>query len=649
MAGSAWLLAGVLGSGVIPKRSPHLQVGDRFRIREKGNFFRLFLGSLGLILLVGGIRATNPLLTLRFCLFLGIGLFVTHLAATCRDPESGNQNLLKPLLYSTSCIGLYGIAQIFQLLPGAPIESRLPPGISTLGNQNQLAGLASILFFPSLTLWMRSQQKRAEWFASRLISFVLLMVVFLCGATGPQLSLAGAGLLSLPPLFLLHSRWEWSSLRIFIVGVTLATFGGIFLMGLGIRGGDVSDKRLQAAPIVQQVLDSNHWDIRRTNWQVAWQMFLDSPVTGVGAGNFFVHMPETRAELGRRFPNRDFAQHAPIASRAHNEYFQWIAETGWLGLGWLVLMGGYLGRSWFQIYNSYNARTDRLRHFLLSAGVITACILCLVSFPLHTPAIGLTTAVLLGLCCWPTHSRKTTPDFVVRRWSLFSMSGALFFLLGFTVLFFGGREFVADLNRQIGSRYFLLGEHETAAPYLDRGVSWAIWPEQGRMFKGLCQAALGSPMKAESSLQASLLEAPAFETMLSLAEIKIEQKDFSTSGKLLSIVEGCGPIQEFRRQAAYLRGLEALRGNDLHLASKLFTDMLPLFPASYRAMLALGYLDSLEGRKNAAAANYRQAVITLESLLAGEIGQGPITIPKRIRWQGHLRTARQALRSVADS
>ncbi len=72
-----------------------------------------------------------------------------------------------------------------------------------------------------------------------------------------------------------------------------------------------------------QLTDAN-WAIveRMAHWQAAWAMFLDSPLTGVGAGNFSV-----------RFP--DYSPHPVFRlarGHAHNYYLHILAELGIPGL-----------------------------------------------------------------------------------------------------------------------------------------------------------------------------------------------------------------------------------------------------------------------------------------------------------------------------
>jgi len=72
-------------------------------------------------------------------------------------------------------------------------------------------------------------------------------------------------------------------------------------------------------------------------WAVAWQVFLDHPLTGIGIGNFqtyyLQHAPPNALE--------------PAATHAHNLFVHVLAEAGLLGLlGFLLLWGAVVRKIW---------------------------------------------------------------------------------------------------------------------------------------------------------------------------------------------------------------------------------------------------------------------------------------------------------------
>jgi len=66
--------------------------------------------------------------------------------------------------------------------------------------------------------------------------------------------------------------------------------------------------------------------LRRDYWEIAWRMFLDNPIVGVGLDNFTWNIPEYQSEEQYGRMGRGFA-----GSAAHSIYFTLLAELGIAG------------------------------------------------------------------------------------------------------------------------------------------------------------------------------------------------------------------------------------------------------------------------------------------------------------------------------
>jgi O-antigen ligase len=83
-------------------------------------------------------------------------------------------------------------------------------------------------------------------------------------------------------------------------------------------------------------------EARQFLWATAWNMFLDNPVVGVGAGNFSVHAGRYQAASATgRFSKREYLERNWTGSAVHSLYFEILSETGILGS--LLFVGIVIG------------------------------------------------------------------------------------------------------------------------------------------------------------------------------------------------------------------------------------------------------------------------------------------------------------------
>lgn len=79
------------------------------------------------------------------------------------------------------------------------------------------------------------------------------------------------------------------------------------------------------ARVDQAIHPTQSYDSERVQlWRTNWAIFLDHPIVGIGHGDYKRFLPEYFAKLGIR------ADH--FQSHAHNQYLQFLSNTGILGL-----------------------------------------------------------------------------------------------------------------------------------------------------------------------------------------------------------------------------------------------------------------------------------------------------------------------------
>jgi tetratricopeptide (TPR) repeat protein len=500
--------------------------------------------------------------------------------------------------------------------------------------------LAAVLIWPSIILW--NQEFAARQATAVVGTMVLVATVVMAGAAGPWLGILGSSVLITPALILTSRGWA-PKVPLVLAGSLLVTgiLGGVLLREAMLpppRSGD------QQVAVHRRVFLENHGAIRRTNWLVAEEMFRSSPLTGRGAGNYAALWPEYRSALFSDRNDVGLEPYQPQAAQAHNEYFQFLGETGILGAAWALTCLGLVLVFWNRTWRALPDRQTRWQFLLLTAGLLVAGLHATVSFPFHLPATAMVLAMILGLLFSPVFQTSTEayPVWAGHR-LLAALPAVICLFLGVGAL----REMTGDLHLASGQQDFALARLEAASRRLTKGIDLSRWPGDGPLYLGLVQVATGQPSQARLSLENSLAENPTFEGYLALAELSIDQGQFTEAAGMLTIVEGCEPYVEFRNQAAYLRGLSELRQGRHGQAYDQFRRLLEADPTNQRAWLAIGYLAVLAGEQEQARNFYGRALEIIDRKIKDlESESGEPHSGEMVRLYSHRETAQKALNSI---
>ena len=181
---------------------------------------------------------------------------------------------------------------------------------------------------------------------------------------------------------------------------------------------------------ILQIFDFNEFNIswRMTLFERAMYMFKQSPIFGIGFGRFNdinfpyminnfsfnnIHVFLGYPKIVSFFMEGNFDS---SAAHAHNSYANFLAETGIVGLGLIILFWILCFRI---IFRGYLAASDELakKIFLSAMGGIIA--LFTISFtenyfasPTILMCVSMVTSLSLGLC-W--QERKTREDFLLLK------------------------------------------------------------------------------------------------------------------------------------------------------------------------------------------------------------------------------------------
>jgi O-antigen ligase/predicted negative regulator of RcsB-dependent stress response len=588
-----------------------------------------------LLILISGFASGHPSLSLRTAAFAMAWIIVWWTVLLGIRAEREAVPLLRAMVAGGCVASLYGIAQIVGLLPGPDPSLGVPSGISTFGNENQMAGLSAILVWPTLALLLLARSKMAfTWSCLALV--VLLTAVFVADASGPQVAFVIALVITASGWMLVKAKARWSRGRLFLIVLATGAAGIVLLFAR------LLDLQLLAGfpmpEFAAQMLDENSGDVRRTDWLVAWRMYLDNKFLGVGAGNYQVHWPHARAVLTNLTLHTDLAVHTPLATRAHNEYLQLMAEWGLSGVVYLGALLVLFTREFKRRWTDHNTAPLTGVWFVLLGSVITVAVHSLVSFPMHLPAPAFLMAGIMGLMGGTAfRGRASLAKALPISRNVFWVPA----VAGIVIIGLGVRDFVGDSITARGERNYAAGQFSKSESELSHGLKLMIWPEHGDLYLGLSQIASQRPAEAAANLKASLLHHPTFEALLALAEINIDRQQYREATAQLELVKDCQPTEQFRRQSRYLNGMITLRQGQYNAAQTAFVELLKDAPRDYRTLLALGYLAVLENDINKARAMYERALALIEADLQNTADQG-----ERVRLLEVRRVAKRAIESV---
>jgi tetratricopeptide (TPR) repeat protein len=603
----------------------------------------LILAGLFLVSAVIGLfRAPHFGLALRTVLLV-VGWLVILGSLASSHPDFKQIRLtLGVLVASASLVCLYCLLQIAGWLPGAAPDTGMPPGISTLGNQNYVAGLAAALLWPALILLPWGSGRPVRWLAVPAV-LVLGSTVLLAKAMGPQAAVLISGIFLLVALFLGKTGRTatipraWSGLFLLLVAA------GTGFTFLGMRG--LSEAPSAAGPPnpASWLLEVNNGGIRTTDWIIATSQWRSSILTGSGPGGYSSGWIDGRFALASSPQAAGVPPYMPPAAWAHNEYLQLLAETGLLGLAVCLLILEAGRRAWLRAWRRQEAGGQR-RVLLISGGLLAVAVHALVSFPFHLPATSLALAVLLGalLAGSPagglsgSSARGSGPQA-----RILAASGVGFGLLFMVVGLLG---FLGDLQIVKGKRLYTAGNWARAQETLDSGIELALWPGHGHLYRGLSRWRSGDLDGAAADLERSLHTDPTYEALVQLAELELDRRRFARSEELARRVLACQPYIQYQFQARFCLGLSALRQNDRKLAGQTFELLARDDPTNHRAHLALGYLAALAGETEVALDHYRRARECVEARLSGS-EQG-LERAERAMLVSHRQTILQAIESL---
>ena len=495
------------------------------------------------------------------------------------------------------------LAVVLDLLRRAGVQWALPvprgaaPGVTTVGNRNYTAGVAAILFWPGIVMAAGRKSLLRKAMVG-LVPSLLLVEVILVGSAGPILALVGGGLLVLA-CRLLARRF---------CGLPLALLPGVGLafslaLALALCGTTVPRWGAAGEPgaLVGKVAGEASVGERARMWQAATWLFASHPMTGVGLGRYRAEWPTVLLRQNRRSADRTPRGRSTVC---HQEYLQWLAETGGVGLLAIFVV---LAR-WRHVV--IDCRVGGKAAGIAPAGGLTAGVIhALVSFPAHLPVASLAWGMILA---GVLHGEAREPYAWRRRWRIpVVVWGGLALVFWGTLAWESGLEIL----RARADRQAAVGDSRKAAGNWQKVARWSLRPELTPLWLALEERCRGHDTRAARWLRLHLDDMPTDQGYRELARLRVEQGRYRQATTLLEYASALRQRRTDRSEVCYLRGIVAKETGDTVAARAYWREALRHYARNYRAHLGLGYLDLLAGDTAGARRHYRRA----ETIIAVEL------------------------------
>jgi len=245
----------------------------------------------------------------------------------------------------------------------------LPVGLGLLFGRRVASRRAAVLLWTLALVWAGAAMATVLWGAGSVAGASSLLIA------GPAVGALAAGR---------RMRIVW---RIVIALLVLAVAWGLAVAvgWMGARPPETTPEAGAQSGVVRLLQKNRKSGLHRfAAWNAAGAMLRQSPLLGVGLGNYGTAHP--------------WATRKPVAMYyAHNDYVQFVAEAGAvgaaIGLGLAALLFRRLRRRW----NGLESPSDRALRWGVVGAMVSAAVHALWDWNMGVPANAFLAAVLLGL------------------------------------------------------------------------------------------------------------------------------------------------------------------------------------------------------------------------------------------------------------
>ncbi|MCF7875430.1 tetratricopeptide repeat protein [Candidatus Bipolaricaulota bacterium] len=512
---------------------------------------------------------------------------------------------------------LYGTLQYLGVLRG-PHGFAARPGsiISVMGNQNYLGGFVSYLFIPVVALVLTVDSKAIKAYLIVCLG-IFFFLLFPIGARGAWLSLVIASIIFVSLLLyykpIKNLRGMGTALFVILIVLLVAY---LFASAPGPLNSVLSYSASEAGqnrggflarvfrPIIRELVQEG--GARAEDWYVGLEMLKDHPLVGIGLGNYKIEFLDYRAQFLNTARGENFGGFIPRAAQAHNEFVQFAAEIGILGILSILIGLGTLILNGFRRISFPEDRFTRVIGLSLIAGIFGFIVHATVSFPAHLPASSFAFVSFLGLLNSEQFGKS---KYKLRPSGIYGyIAIALVAALLISVSVFAYRDWRANVLMGQGRQQMEYGNYYIAKEKLEKSLALDFQPRHIYYYLGVAERELGNEKKALDYFKKSEGQFEPYNLYLQLGTLYLGQDNLKKAKDYFEKFLSLGAKTSLEMEAKYFLATIAIREENVDRASEILKSILSKRPNFERALILQGDIANFQGNKKAARDKWQKAL-----------------------------------------
>jgi O-antigen ligase len=338
--------------------------------------------------LISIFHAGNVERAFQVFIFIFFMAIISFLVVNMVSTEDILKKVLKTILYTSIFICIFGVYQFFGDLIGlSSTLTGLKEGYTKavfgfpriMAFSNEPLYLANFLLIPlgvSAALFF-SKDKFIPKIYLFLTLLLMLLVFILTVSRGAYAGLGAMALFLI--LFFLKKIFTWKNIVIGLLAITIVLGGTYYFLS---RAEPQALDEFIGHITVNDISAGESTQGRLQSYQVAYDIFLDNPINGIGVGNYGPYV--------KNFPDSADVSGWDIVN---NEYLEIMAETGLVGIITFVLILLVIFFRSYMVY--FRTKNEFLKTILL--GLVAALIGVLVQYNFFSTLYIMHIWVLIGL------------------------------------------------------------------------------------------------------------------------------------------------------------------------------------------------------------------------------------------------------------